>query len=602
MDWPIEFFQSFAIFCQTCENSSLLPAAWRVSKQVHLNKAGKGVRVTDGSRDVASLRPLTIFSCFYRLWSSARLASPDARAWLDTWWPAEATGGRKGKEAIQALGPLIAKAASNEFLVSLDYTKAFDHVDPCVSDLVFRKFGMPPNIACILKNFWSHQSRFLVYDGQVLSDPIPVAKSLPQGDAWSLVAMVAVLTPATWQIRSDFPDVTLRPFIDDRTWCAKTVEEALMVDRAWDTWSKMLGLCENKEKSQFYHRTASGRAKFCEFGVPERMITGSPCILGVCLTPAVRRKCTLKEQQRIDDSCRMISRAGFLPLPLDGKMNCINLGPMSKLSFGWFMQVPTLVQCNRVEQCVRRALHEPFAASKHLARLIRGHFFYFNFRACDASLSAAWRFVQKTASSVPSPWLRWNGWADALSRMLARFDWIKVGEWKWNHPVLGFSFSLKKTDGWRSDLELLRHNLRESWRRCQFRGWLNGGRRDAMFCQNAYYEPKRFSAVRKAAALSRPARAVLTGASVSPAAYESMRGHRNDTHKKCPFCHRAIGTLEHVVWHCRALPDFANRPGIPRDALQKRLAWPMGRSREHDDAVLAWHVHVRKVLLDSRYE
>ena len=83
----------------------VLLAACRLagSKQVHLNKAGKGVREPDGSRDVASLRLLTIFSCFCRLWSSARLASPEARAWLDTWWPAQATGGRKGKEAIQAL-------------------------------------------------------------------------------------------------------------------------------------------------------------------------------------------------------------------------------------------------------------------------------------------------------------------------------------------------------------------------------------------------------------------------------------------------------------------------------------------------------------------
>ena len=40
VDWPIEFFEVFASFCATCENSSPLPAAWRVSKQVHLNKAG----------------------------------------------------------------------------------------------------------------------------------------------------------------------------------------------------------------------------------------------------------------------------------------------------------------------------------------------------------------------------------------------------------------------------------------------------------------------------------------------------------------------------------------------------------------------------------
>ena len=188
------------------------------------------------------------------------------------------------------------------------------------------------------------------------------------------------------------------------------------------------------------------------------MVTESPCILGVCLTAAKRRKCTTKEQQRIDDSCRMISRAGFLPVSLDCKMTCINLGPLSKLAFGWFMQVPTLAHCNRVEQLIRRALHEPVAASKHLARILRGHMLDFNFRACDASMSAAWRLVKTTACDVPSSWFRWNGWADALSRMLARFEWIKAGDWTWSHPSLGFTFSLNKRNGWQSNLEMLRHN------------------------------------------------------------------------------------------------------------------------------------------------
>ena len=336
--------------------------------------------------------------------------------------------------------------------------------------------------------------------------------------------------------------------------------------------------------------------------MPESMVTSSPCILGVCLTPATRRKCTMKEQQRIDDSCRLISRAGFLPVPLDSKMTCINLGPLSKLAFGWFMQVPNLVQCNRVEQLIRKALHEPAAASKHLARVLRGHMFDFNFRACDASLSAAWRLVRNTACNVPSPWLRWNGWADALSRMLARFEWVKAGDWKWRHPGLGFSFSLNKNDGWQSNLEMLRHNLRESWRHCHFHGWLDSGRRDALFCHHVRYDAKRCLNARAAAVLSRSSRAILSGVSVSPAVYGIMKGHRDDDEAlACPFCQSSIGTLEHVVWHCHALPDAADRPRVPRDRLQNRLAWPLGHSRDYDDSVLAWHTRVTKLLLDRRY-
>ena len=183
------------------------------------------------------------------------------------------------------------------------------------------------------------------------------------------------------------------------------------------------------------------------------MVTESPCILGVCLTAAKRRKCTTKEQQRIDDSCRMISRAGFLPVSLDCKMTCINLGPLSKLAFGWFMQVPTLAQCNRVEQLIRRALHEPVAASKHLARILRGHMFDFNFRACDASLSAAWRLVKTTACDVPSsirnpllrlsPKLPSSACPCALRRLLGLSE-IRV-RGSWNGSEIRSALSKPKT-------------------------------------------------------------------------------------------------------------------------------------------------------------
>ena len=55
-----------------------------------------------------------------------------------------------------------------------------------------------------------------------------------------------------------------------------------------------------------------------------------------------------------------------------------------------------------------------------------------------------------------------------------------------------------------------------------------------------------------------------------------MQGRRNDPHAmECPFCHAATGTLDHVVWRCRSLPDVSERPHVPRDALQARLGWPV---------------------------
>ena len=172
--------------------------------------------------------------------------------------------------------------------------------------------------------------------------------------------------------------------------------------------------------------------------MPDRAMTASPCILGVCLAPSTRRKCTLKEKDRIDEFCRLIARRG---------------------------------------------LREHHAASPHLARLLWGHMFDFIFRACEASLSAAWCLVKQTACSMPSPWSLWNGWADTFCCMLARFAGSLL-------------VSVNAHSQWHHSLDMLHHNLRESWRRFQFAGWLKSGRLNVKRCELARKAVARSHALR----------------------------------------------------------------------------------------------------------
>ena len=80
-------------------------------------------------------------------------------------------------------------------------------------------------------------------------------------------------------------------------------------------------------------------------------------------------------------------------------------------------QAPTLVQCNRVKQLVRKALREPFAASKHLARVLPGHMLDLDFvRAmpiCPLPGS-----LSRNQHAIP-PHLSLDG--TAVSRMSGRF-------------------------------------------------------------------------------------------------------------------------------------------------------------------------------------
>lgn len=72
---PVAAFELFASFCSLCETSGLLPSTWQIARQTHLPKGQKGVRARDGARDVAGLRPLTLFSAWYRLYAPPKNAN-----------------------------------------------------------------------------------------------------------------------------------------------------------------------------------------------------------------------------------------------------------------------------------------------------------------------------------------------------------------------------------------------------------------------------------------------------------------------------------------------------------------------------------------------
>ena len=52
-------------------------------------------------------------------------------------------------------------------------------------------------------------TQILIFENFVLPHAELVSSSLPQGDPWSLLAMIALLTPATWEIARRHPSATL---------------------------------------------------------------------------------------------------------------------------------------------------------------------------------------------------------------------------------------------------------------------------------------------------------------------------------------------------------------------------------------------------------
>ena len=221
----------------------------------------------------------------------------------------------------------------------------------------------------MLLNQWSNQSRYLTFENFALPVPEKVSTSLPQGDPWSMLGMVALLTPAIWEISRKHPNVLHRTFVDDRSWAADTVQEARDVETIWKSWSSILQLQENNAKSQYFHARESGRQNFIDSGVNASQVSHDIVILGYAFRGFRQRKLTRNEDDRVNKSVALIRKATYLPVLYSMKKRIIAAAPLAKVEFGWLMKVPPLVVCNKVQKAIKQALHEPQNSSPDLRSL-----------------------------------------------------------------------------------------------------------------------------------------------------------------------------------------------------------------------------------------
>ena len=92
---------------------------------------------------------------------------------------------------------------------------------------------MPRGVAALLQSVWCDQHRILQYDGQAYHQSVQVTTSLPQGDGWSLIAMVLCLAGPTKDIQNQHPGLLMKTFIDDRTFTSGSASEVLQVKSEW---------------------------------------------------------------------------------------------------------------------------------------------------------------------------------------------------------------------------------------------------------------------------------------------------------------------------------------------------------------------------------
>ena len=512
-----------------------------------------------------------------------------ARQWMQGWIPKEAVAGKKGSDLYDVLTSLDTDA----YLISLDFQQAFDNVHPTLAIRIMSQLGLPAGICNMLTNVWSQQQRYMYLD--------IVRQSLPQGDAFSMMAMIATLTPATVALRGQFPDVVHRTYCDDRTFCGP-IAAILQFKDQWCRWSEALGLKENPDKSVHWHSTAKGRKKLQEAGVPAAQIQEHPRLLGCELAPRKGRADTVAEVERFTKAAHLLRKISLLPVSWARKKLLISTKVLGLAAFGWFFRTTTMAKTNKLQTMIPKTLQKSHCASPELRHSLRGHNLHVRFRILHGMLGTIHRRAQK--QMLPDK--QWHTpWAANLQRLMKEISWQVTGPWIFLHHTK-VTLSLAGSNLPKS--QIVQHNLREAWRSFLWKKFQNSKRRDKPTCP---YNADITAWARRQANETKQHFMVLSGSTVSPAALAKMKKQEVEG---CFWCSKATpATLEHVTWICPAFEEerktfFQNDsndfPEIQNLApLQKRLGWaslPLTKSLNGVDP--RWMIHVRLKILAARYQ
>ena len=168
------------------ERLGTIPDALTFSRQVHLPKDSKVVR---GKVEVKHLRPINVYSLWYRLWSSTWARSQLIKTWRCETLPSAISGG-PGSPGTEVLASQCADALhSMGWLATVDYSLAFDFIDAEAVTQAMRQLGMPAGLAQVLCEQWTNQKRVLQWRRSTLPTTLRTDIAVPQGDAMSPLAL-----------------------------------------------------------------------------------------------------------------------------------------------------------------------------------------------------------------------------------------------------------------------------------------------------------------------------------------------------------------------------------------------------------------------------
>ena len=588
--WPAQAWIVFAALTNRWLNREETPNVWASVRQVHIQKPEAVLR-SDGALHAKHLRPIAIQCILWRIIASSWTCRSDTRQWVQRWAHPSAQGGVAGRSVGQAIDILLQEfAKKDKVLVSLDYSKCFDHVDPKIGIRCLVHLGCPRQIAGPLSAIWLNQRRWLTYNGECLPEAQQVSSSLPQGDSLSPLTLIAIVSGLSAHIVHDEPEPhVLTTFLDDRNFIASSPAQAGRLFHNWKLLSDEVGLSEKPNKAKVLTRKQKWQQDLIDEGFSADQIVPSTRVLGVDATARLGAAIKPTHDLRVRQAQQRADRIALLPVTSQHKRGLLASMVVPKAVWGtWTRRPPASKLDTKIKRC--SGCHQ--SASVDLWVLLTGHGLSVEF----CSGFQAFSYLAKQIHRRPRQWQprpRRGTWVHRVQKWLASLGWTSVAPWMWNHPRQNWNLNLQNPITERDA-----HEIRESWRWQRFQSFLNSSRRDATSVQGVVVDARRISLARK---LFRQQNVhgcgVMMGGVISDARFDKIRSVNLGG---CQWCsEETVPTWHHLAWECPELA--ATRCRLPQDPLQRVLGWPTGADKAYDEAVMVHLSTVRQRILDRRY-
>ena len=547
----------------------LVPAQFCESRQVNLFKPHK---IQEGKIKTADIRPISVLSVFWRVYSSAWAKSDQIRLWTRNHLHVDVAHG-SGVAGAEALAEQLQDiyASNNGCLASLDWAQAFDRMHPQISCDSMKAIGLAPPLACLLTQVWGKQQRFLEFDGHVHPHRLFAGGGMPQGDPLSPLILAVWVTAGLRHLEKSprIPSDSISKavcYMDDRSFWCNSAEGTLARISIWADWSSAMGLKESPQKIQIIAKE-------------EATIVGVTSV-------SKRRKCSSKELERLQEAHQRALILSYAPLNWTLKIRAFQSLVISKAAFGWIGQHPPISHSNSLFSTLSRNLETGKAAARELRKLFYGSITWLPIVVTTRRWSRLFRALKKDRTN-----LHWNRQpftaVNNLRIALKNLGFVESRPWTWspsNEWLPAFpnnERSLNLTTQSRQPLEKQLHIIRRMFKVQAFHAFTqHPKRRDAALVRNLgnqnqilqIFAKIDLKKSRKILEDNGAIRAAFLGSFYSPAARFNGPGLEDieSTEGCCTFCLSELGTYEHCVWHCSQNPYNFPTPSNP---LQKRFGW-----------------------------